>query len=360
MDDYREAYYNLLKEFETYQSFAESQIQMLNEKNIKMEKSLDAFFNIIEVSKYINSYLSNENLIPMINDMILGVLVATYSSIYLKEDDILNVKASNCISSRLNILEDTFLRDIQNENPFVLNSVNPLFGFLKDRANICSLIGVPIKLRERFMGYIIVEHTHCNFFNNDHIKFIASIANQIGIAIENSILYKKITESAKKDPFLNIYHRKYIMDFIRNKINMDKNKSFAVVMIDLDDFKQLNDSYGHPFGDMVLVQTARLLERNIDKEDIVARYGGEELLLYIDNPISKDDIFSKINTIREKISKNKIHYRNITKTVTASFGISLFPEDGSTLQELLYLSDENLYKAKELGKNKVEINYIYN
>ncbi|WP_040210258.1 sensor domain-containing diguanylate cyclase [Clostridium polynesiense] len=353
MKDYKDLYINLLTEFETYQNFAESQIQILNEKNTKLEKNLDAFFNVVEISKYINSYLSNENLIPMINDMMIGILGATYSSIYLKENGELTVKATNSIANNINILEETFLREIQNENPFVINSALSIFGCIKSRSDIHSVIGVPIKLREKFMGYIVVEHSLFNFFTNDHIKFISSIANQIGIAIENSLLYKKITESAKKDPLLKIYHRKYLIDYMRNKINEGINKRFAVVMLDLDDFKRINDSYGHLFGDEVLMQTVKLLEKSIGTEDILARYGGEELIIYIKDASSIEEVYKKVNTIREKVSNNIITFGNKSKIITASFGISFYPLDGDNIEELLYIADEMLYEAKETGKNKV-------
>lgn len=353
MDDYKRLYIKLSKEFETYQNFAESQIQVLNEKNMKLEKNLDAFFNVVEISKYINSYLSDENLITMINDMIIGILGATYSSIYLKEENKLIAKATNSISNNFNILEETFLSEIQNENPFVINSSVPIFGDINIRSNIHSVIGVPIKLREKFIGYIVVEHSLFNFFSSDHIKFISSIANQIGIAIENSLLYKKIKESAKRDPFLNIYHRKYLTNFMRKKIQGDKQHNFAIVMLDFDNFKKINDTFGHLFGDEVLMQTVKLLEKTIEKDDLLARYGGEELIIYIDKVPSIEEVYNKINNIRKKVSNNNIILGDVCRKVTASFGISFYPYNGSNIEELLYNADEMLYSAKNLGKNKV-------
>ncbi|QAA34675.1 hypothetical protein [Clostridium manihotivorum] len=94
MDDYRLMYERIREEFETYQNFAEKQLQVLNEKNIRLERDLDALANIVEVSKYINSYISDENLIPMINDMIVGILGGTYSTIYFIENGKLEVKVT--------------------------------------------------------------------------------------------------------------------------------------------------------------------------------------------------------------------------------------------------------------------------
>lgn len=353
MDEYGQMYLKLKNEFETYQNFAEIQIQTLSEKNIKLEKNLDALVNIVEISKYINSYLSDENLISMINDMIIGILGVTYSSIYLKEEDELFIKATNIENIKVIEEEFQYLKEIQNEKPFVLNCKPPLFKHSTHKKNIHSVIGVPIHLRDKFIGYIIVEHTLWNFFNYDHIKFISSIANQIGIAIENSILYKRIQESAKRDPLLDIYNRKFFFDFISKKISDKSSEDFAIVMMDIDDFKKVNDRYGHQFGDEALMQTSNLIKQSIRESDILARYGGEELVIYLDPVISKEKITEFVDNIRKSIENHSIDFNGTKAKVTASFGISYYPCDGSTFEDILNVADNLLYKAKNSGKNRV-------
>jgi diguanylate cyclase (GGDEF)-like protein len=353
MENYKEMYEKLREEFETYQSFAESNIQMLNDKNLKLEKNLDALTNIVEVSKYINSYLSDENLIPMINDMIIGILGVTYSSVYIKEDGELNVKATNKLHNKKDLFSENLLKELQNGKPFVLNCKSPIFESKSDVENIHSLIGVPVHLRDKFIGYIIVEHSHYNFFGYDHIKFISSIANQIGIALENNFLYNKVKESAIRDPLLGIYNRKYLYDVVEAYISSNPKKIVAIIMMDMDHFKKVNDQYGHQFGDEVLIKTVGLIQRNISEEDIVARYGGEEIAICIKSMDSTQDVFKKIDNIRDKISKNLVCYNNVQKTNTASFGISYYPIDGQTIQTIMNAADARLYIAKNSGRNKV-------
>ena len=103
MQDYEKLYNALKTEYENYQMFSEKHIQELNQKNVKLEKSIDSLSNIIEVSKYINTFFSSDNLISMINDMILGILGVTYSSIFLIEDNELIVKASNIENMDINL-----------------------------------------------------------------------------------------------------------------------------------------------------------------------------------------------------------------------------------------------------------------
>ncbi|WP_243122136.1 sensor domain-containing diguanylate cyclase [Clostridium thermarum] len=353
MSNYKELYEQLLKEYGDYVNFSERNYQMAMEKIIRLEKSLDAMANIIEVSKYINSYLGDENLIPMINDMILGILGVSYSSIYIKEEDTIEIRATNKSTKYCYYVSEEKLRALENHEPFIINSENAIYESENGSSEIHSLIGVPIHLRDKFIGYFIVEHTLWNFFSDEHIKFITSIANQIAIALENNFLYNKVRESSIKDPLMGIFNRRYFFDRVSNIIKTEKDKKFAVVMMDMDYFKKVNDIYGHPFGDEVLKQIAELVHDSIDINDIVARYGGEELVIYLDRVETFSAVYEKIEEIRRKISLKDIEYGGQTKRNTASFGISFYPEDGKNLEEILGCADDMLYKAKEMGRNIV-------
>lgn len=349
-----EEYNKLKEEFETYQNFAESTIQMITEKNIKIEKKLDAMINIVEISKYINVSLSNENLIPMINDMIIGILGATYSSIYIVENKKLKIKATNIENSDYDFYNYGEYKELFNGRYFIINSKKPLIEKDVLKNDIHSLIGVPIYLREKFMGYIVEKHTLNNFFSHEHISFILTIANQIAIALENNSLYNKIRQIAITDPLIGIYNRKYFFDTVGQKIEDDKDmKSFAIVMMDIDDFKKVNDKYGHQLGDEVLKNTGKIISENLNKGDIVARYGGEELIMYISNYNSKEDVYNVVNSIRKKISNSIISYEDMEISVTASFGIAYYMEDGKNLNSVISVADNRLYIAKKINKNKV-------
>ncbi|MCD3297293.1 GGDEF domain-containing protein, partial [Clostridium botulinum C/D] len=137
-------YFKLKDEFETYQNFAESTIQIITKKNIKLEKKLDAITNIVEISKYINSFLSNKNLIPMINDMIIGILGATYSSIYIVENKELVIKATNVENLNYDFYNDGDYKELFNGKYFIINSKKPLLQDDILKSEIHSLIGVPI------------------------------------------------------------------------------------------------------------------------------------------------------------------------------------------------------------------------
>jgi diguanylate cyclase (GGDEF)-like protein len=346
--------YNKLKEeYEGYKKFTNNTLQIISEKNIALEKKLDSISNIVEISKYINSNISNDNLIPMINDMIVGILGVAYSSIYIKEEDKLILKATNIVGYSFNILDNDYKENIENGETFIINCEDSPFCRRYGRTNIHSVIGVPVVLGQKYIGYIIVEHNLQDFFTNDHIKFIKAISNQIAIALENGLLYKKVKETSIKDPLLKIYNRGYFFECVEEKISTLPNRDFAIVMLDADNFKNANDVYGHQFGDEALIQLTKVISDNIDEEDIVARYGGEEIIIYIHDTNDKEKVFNKVDAIRRKISENIIHYNGEELFITASFGISYYDYKCRDLKEVLKLADMMLYSAKNRGKNIV-------
>ncbi|MBZ9636798.1 sensor domain-containing diguanylate cyclase [Clostridium sp. FP1] len=346
-----EKFERLREEFETYQNFAESTIQTISEKNTKLEKRLDNITNIVEISKYINSNISDPNLISMINDMIIGISGVTYSSIYLSEFDKLVVKATNSDEVDLNLkFKDHFVQ-LNEGKLFIINSKGTVGeDLIKDK--IHSIIGIPINLRDKFTGYIIVEHTLWNFFSQEYVSFISSIAIQIAITIENSLLYAKVKESSIRDPLLGIYNRKYFFDTIENKLFTDISTEFAIVMMDIDDFKKVNDLYGHQAGDEILLSITNTISENLHEEDIVARYGGEEIVIYIHEVRNYNIVYNRIDNIRKKITNTISESKNLKNPITASFGISYY-KGNKSVDKVLEIADIMLYKAKASGKNRV-------
>lgn len=339
----------LQEEYDNFQNFSETNIKYLSDERAKLSKKLDAMSSIIEVSKYINSNVSDENLLPMINDVIIGILGVNYSTIYFKEaGEELEVKATNVTSKTYNFYNKIFT-GLENGEVFLINSKNPIFS---DCLNIRSVVGVPVYIMDTYRGFVIVEHSLYEFFDHEHIKFISSIANQIGIAIENAILYKKIRETSIRDPLLGIYNRKHFFELVKSATEANISKEFAVVMIDIDNFKKVNDIYGHQFGDEVLIETCKVIKNNLEEKDLVGRYGGEEIILFIGEASNTSEVLKKIENIRIKIMSNIVSLGNISSSVTVSLGVDFF-NYSDDIKDVVGRSDKALYEAKNAGKNKV-------
>lgn len=352
--DYKLLYDQLKYEFEAYKDIKHKEIDELKEHNVELQKQVGIFYNVIEVSKYINSNLRDEKIISMINDMIIGLLGVTNSHIYMinncsikekeysiNNDENLSIEEEDKVrAGEAFLINSEFIRKYNNSNQIVRSS-----------------LGMPIKIRKNHIGYIIVEHTIEGYLTEEHRVFLSSISNQIAIALENAILYRGLKQAVIKDPLLSIYNRKYFFECCREQIQ-DFNEKYAIVMIDLDNFKKVNDTYGHQFGDEVLIQTCNVIKKNLAKGSIFARYGGEELIVFMKAFNSSIEVFDRIEIIRKAIEENNIVMKEINKKITASFGIAFYPMDGKNIKDVISIADELLYKAKERGKNKVVMNDI--
>ncbi len=173
---------------------------------------------------------------------------------------------------------------------------------------------------------------------------------RVNNTLEAKEYLEKMTNMAHLDFLTGLYNRRYFFEEIKD---FSISKNFAIAMIDIDNFKNINDSYGHDIGDEVIKSIANILKRNIKGSDIAARFGGEEFCIALNN-INKKDAIGFFIKLKETISKNKIIIKNNKISYTASIGVS-FKEDDEDINTLLNNADQALYKAKENGRNRVEI-----
>jgi len=157
---------------------------------------------------------------------------------------------------------------------------------------------------------------------------------------------KKLQEKIQIDTLTSTFRKKYFDAQLEQHI--DEGEAFGLIVIDIDDFKHINDTYGHQIGDSVLKEFALLLKKNIRKDDILARWGGEEFLLILQSD-NRESVVRKAETLRKII---EAHTFKGIKHLTASFGVAWsYPEDDSN--SLLLRADKALYEAKSGGKNRV-------
>lgn len=165
---------------------------------------------------------------------------------------------------------------------------------------------------------------------------------------------KKLNHLAFYDVLTNLPNRKMVISRLNYLIDRAKEKptDLSVVFIDLDNFKMVNDTMGHHAGDLLLQSATSRMKTLINSNDMLGRLGGDEFALIIQQPLSEDEIFVYLESLKDvieqpfTIEKNKF-------TITASFGFAVFPEDGNNSIDLLKCADTAMYKAKERGKNSI-------
>ncbi|HEU5402371.1 MAG TPA: sensor domain-containing diguanylate cyclase [Terriglobales bacterium] len=191
---------------------------------------------------------------------------------------------------------------------------------------------------------------------NSAENFITQMAaDQLSLALLNAIARKDLGDKVMKDGLTGIFNRRYMEEALQREIARSvRNKTpLSVLMVDLDHFKQLNDTKGHAAGDLVLKELAKTLTANVRPSDIVCRYGGEEFLIAFPD-ISSVAAKGRADELRRKIheiSKLVKHHR----VISASIGIAAMPEHGSDLKTLLRAADDALYEAKHSGRDRAVI-----
>ncbi len=173
----------------------------------------------------------------------------------------------------------------------------------------------------------------------------------------NKELYQKNEELFKMatiDSLTGIYNRRYIMDIFDRELNnaIRFKVPLSCILLDIDHFKTVNDTYGHAGGDFALVKVGELIRSLIRKNDSVGRYGGEEFIILLPHT-NKENAFTIAEKIRQKLQSSVFTYEDTELKITGSFGImdNLFPE--VNLDKMLTMADSALYKAKKIGRNKV-------
>lgn len=339
--------------FEKYQRFTEQTIANLSNEITKLEEKLDVFTNLLEISQYINQYIKSQDLFPLINDMLIGVFGAKYSTIYIKSgDDYIPVTPRQFSADSIESERELIYR--YHEHHFVLNSESPIYQMTGNNMAIYSCLGVPIQINSAPLGFVIIQHQQKYYFTNQHATFLSSLANHIGVAIENNILYNQIVESASKDGLTNIFNKKYFFDTLTNMSNIEQ-LNYSIVMIDIDNFKKVNDTYGHPYGDEVLKTVCSIIKHYTRPNDIVARYGGEEIIIFFNQFTDEKLLHCRLENIRLKIQDTSIPGDGFTSSVTASFGCYIKQNQHLTIDHAIKEADRSLYICKHNGKNQVII-----
>ena len=344
----------------------------LQEQKEEMKKTCDNFRNSVaelfilrEISSYIGSILDIEQLLEMVCDMIMGIMgVDTCSIIVYNEDDdsldfhIKSIYSQDVIEMFKERVWTSFLHNkIKNKEIIMDNHASEdKYEFLKGR-KVGSLVAVPLYKANKTYGLILAEHSLDNYFSISSTDLFKAVSMQVTMAIENAQLYEQMEDIAIKDGLTKIYNRLYLQNILPELVEKAKsnNEPIAVSIFDIDHFKKFNDTYGHLFGDEVLKTVASFGQEMVDKYDgIIARYGGEEFFIILPNmPLNK--AAEVIEEFRQKIENYELHHDGQNAKITASFGVSGYPEVADNVQDLIRTADDAMYLSKNQDRNLVNV-----
>lgn len=246
------------------------------------------------------------------------------------------LKHVNTIGLQDLFLPDThFCRDCQGECGLAMLQILPLY----------NKHGNPLAV-------LLAQHQNHPKKSEETQMILELFTIQVSLALENAMLNKKFENLSITDALTGLYNHRYFAERLQKEINLCSfmPKQLCLIMLDVDRFKNYNDSFGHPAGDQVLKIMSRIFIKNIGPKDVVARYGGEEFAFILPDTTLQESIY-RAEKIRFAVENTEFPYR----PVTASLGVAHYPAHTLQINELLQLADKALYQAKAAGRNRVVV-----
>lgn len=197
-----------------------------------------------------------------------------------------------------------------------------------------------------------------NLLFNKHYPLYDFWAKQLQILAHIFIKLTSAEQLLYKDDLTNVYNFRYLNMILDNEVKRSQrfNTSFSLLFIDIDDFKQINDCYGHLVGSYILQQISLILKSNLRKIDSIIRYGGDEFIILLLGSNTKSAL-NVAERIRYSVEMNRFHINKINKSIqiTVSIGVANYPEHANSKKDLLQIADYCMYESKRNGKNKVSV-----
>ncbi len=223
-----------------------------------------------------------------------------------------------------------------------------LLGIMADSR---SVLCIPIAYGETLLGILNVESRSENAFQEEEVLILQTLADLLSTALHNVFVFQKMEHQSITDALTGIKTRRFFTEAVQSEFKRASRsgRPFSVVLIDLDKFKEVNDTMGHLEGDLVLARIGRLLDQKVRQSNVVARYGGDEFMILMpETGVEQASILSE--RLRLWIATDPMLNE---RHITGSFGVAEFPLHGSSVEDIIREADAGMYVSKRSGGNKV-------
>jgi diguanylate cyclase (GGDEF)-like protein len=218
-----------------------------------------------------------------------------------------------------------------------------------------SFLVLPVEGKVGFRGALVCAHPQEKRFRKEHVEIARDITRVMQLGLSHVERLESLTKKAATDGLTGLSNRKAFLERLAVDLSrLDGRHPCGVVMLDIDHFKRVNDTYGHPFGDVVLRGVASVLGKGVRKGDAAGRYGGEEFVLYL-HMADTERAREGAERFRRRIRQIRFAHEGKEIAVTASFGVACAPHHGIGVEELLKHADEALYLSKQRGRDRVTV-----
>ena len=259
-----------------------------------------------------------------------------------------NLKLFNLTGTVINMVTE-------NKQPFYLSDVKnyrvPLMPL--ETNNISSMMVIPLLYENNLLGLLAMLSGQARFLDSFQTELLKVMCNQAATSIANARLHAEIKQLATTDGLTGLLNHRIFQEKLTGELKRLKrsNEPTSLILTDIDYFKKVNDSYGHPVGDLVLKGVAKIINETIRDIDIPARYGGEEFAVILPGTDSKG-VKNIAERLRKAVMDKSFSTEGKTFKVTISVGIATSPADAKSKEELIEKTDQALYRAKKNGRNQ--------
>lgn len=350
-----------------YKKVLEEKSFIIERTNQQLEKTVKELSVLYEVSQMISSTLEPDELYNIMLDVVNTLGFNEFALlVFDDEKQKLSVKTAYGFADNDKVKSLVFelgegLSGIaaQKRQPLYIKDTSKEETYLHykgEKQEEGSFFSIPLISHDRLMGVMNFTRPGIDSFSTNEIRLLNSLANQIAIAMENTRLYAKTKELSVTDELTHIYNRRHFQNMLEMEWRRAKrfNRFISLLMIDVDHFKNYNDTYGHLEGDQVLKTIAQILADHVREVDTVARYGGEEFSIILTHTDAQDALqvaYKLCQRVAEHPFRDES--KNIDTPVTVSIGVATYPDDAVNMEDLINHADIALYKAKHQGRNRV-------
>jgi len=311
---------------------------------------------INEIARQTTAVLDQAELLEKVCSLIQQSFMIGQVSILLREEDDLVLRASRGalttstpVGGRLPIASELCGRSLA-EGTTIIESHVDAGSSLSHETRSC--MAIPLVSFGQTLGLLVMESVEEGRFQMSDGESLEAVADICATAIQNAHYVERVKQLAYLDGLTGIFNRRFFEMRILEEIDRARRfpTGMAVLMVDIDQFKRLNDEFGHLLGDEVLRQVSSILSQQLRKIDVVCRYGGEEFAIVLSQTNPQHAL-----AVAEKLRRLVANWQfpGVARPVTISAGVATFPTHGTTRDELVKAADAGLYAAKQGGRNRV-------
>jgi diguanylate cyclase (GGDEF)-like protein/putative nucleotidyltransferase with HDIG domain len=346
---------------------AESAASSVNPSNVFQDIALAhrEIYALYEIAQAMGSSLGVADTMALISSKLSNIVPFSCCALFLYSDENETLRCRFATGVESDIIQTLTIRNGHGLTGWVARNRRPLVnarpsadleaaGEPADRTSLRSALVCPLVFNERFIGTMSVYHTEASVYTDDHRRLLDRISEQAAAVIYNSIIFEQTQEDSLTDPLTGLPNTRFMfMHLTRELARAERLKSeVSLLVMDLDNFKDINDTYGHHIGDRALRDVAGVLRAGIRPYDICVRYAGDEFIVVLSG-CGGEEAERKRVELQHAVDDLRFEARSgKTLPLTISIGAAVYPYDGDSYETLLATADSRMYRDKSRRKRQ--------